>query len=131
MKKKIIALALGVLFAMPYMLRAEEVEIELTAVAQMGVISGDEPLDGPGQSGIEPPSPTDFRATRNGNNLSVTKQNGSIPSAQAIVTNASTGSIVVNQQFTNSLSQQMPASGVYVLRIQTANGALVGQFIVP
>ncbi len=131
MKTKVIALALGVLFAMPYALRAEEVEIELTAVIQMEMIPGDNPLDGPSQSGQDPTRPNDFRAVRNGNTLSVTKQNGSIPSAQAIVTNASTGNIVVNQQFTNSLSQQLPASGVYVLRLQTANGALVGQFIVP
>ncbi len=130
MKHKFLALALGLLLTMPYALHAEEEEIQLNAVIQMGFMPGDNPLDGSGEGGATPTRPTDFRASRNGNNLSVTKQNEAIPSAQAIVTNTATGSIVVNQQFTNSLSQQIP-SGVYALRIQTANGALVGQFIVP
>ena len=54
----------------------------------------------------------------------------SIPSAQATVVNAQTGSIVINQQFTTSLSEQIATQGVYVLHIETAGGALVGQFIV-
>ena len=53
-----------------------------------------------------------------------------VPSAQAIVVNASTGGIVLNQQFTNSLNEQIPNTGVYVLHIETEGGALVGQFIV-
>jgi len=130
MTKKFLVLALSALLAMPCILHAEEVEITLTPVIQMGFMPGDDPLDDPEQTPKDPPTPTDFRASRNGNNLSVSKQNNAIPSAQAIVTNTATGSIVVNQQFTNSMSQQLP-SGVYALRIQTAGGALVGQFIVP
>lgn len=50
--------------------------------------------------------------------------------AQAIVVNGSTGSVVVNQPFTTSITRQIPNAGVYILRIQTTNGALVGQFVV-
>lgn len=130
MKTKFIALVLGALLTMPCLLRAEEIEIQLMEIIPMGVIPGDNPLDNPEQSNPTPPRPTDFRATINGNALSVSRQNSSIPSAQATVVNASTGNIVVNQQFTNSLSTQIAAQGVYVLHIQTAGGALVGQFVV-
>lgn len=129
MKTKIIALALGVLLAMPCMLRAEEVEIQLMEVIGMGTISGDDPLDDPIQSPGDPPRPGDFRASRNGNSLSIQKLNSSIPSAHATVVKVSNGSIVLNQQFTESLSEQIPA-GTYVLHIQTDGGALVGQFII-
>jgi len=130
MKKSILALALGVLLAMPFALRAEEVEIPLMEVITMQPLPGDDPLDNPDQYPDEPTRPTDFRATINGNYLSITKRNGSIPSAQATVVNASTGGIVLNQQFTNSVSQQISNAGVYVLHIETAGGALVGQFMV-
>ncbi len=131
MKKVFIALALGTLLTMPCVLRAEEFVIQLFEVVSMIPLPGDNPLDDPSQSGQNPPSPTDFRATINGNALSVTILNEDIPSAQAIVVNASTGNIVVNSNFTESLQQQIPNAGVYVLNIQTANGALTGQFLVP
>ena len=130
MKTKIIALALGVLLAMPCMLRAEEVEIQLMEVIGMGTISGDDPLDDPIQSPGDPPRPGDFHAVHNGNTLSIIKRNSTIPSAHATVVKVSNGSIVLNQQFTESLSEQIPASGAYVLHIQTDGGALVGQFII-
>lgn len=130
MKTKILALALGVLFAMPCVLRADEVVIQLMEVIGMGTIPGEDPLDDPEQSVPEPPRPTDFRATITGNSLSVTNQSNSIPSAQAIVVNASNGGVVLNQQFTTSILHQVPNAGVYVLRIETAGGALVGQFVV-
>ncbi|MBR4563330.1 MAG: hypothetical protein IKO26_02635 [Paludibacteraceae bacterium] len=109
---------------------AEGVEIQLTEVIDMGTIPGDNPLDDPGHMGSTPTRPYNFRATINGNSLSVSKQETSIPSAQAIVVNASTGNVVLNQQFTSTLAHQITNSGIYVLRIQTANGALVGQFVV-
>lgn len=130
MKLKILALVMSVLFAMPCVLHAEEVEIQLMEVIQLGPLPGDDPFDNPSQEGDTPPRPNDFRATINGNGLSIIRQNSSIPSAQATVVNASTGSIVLNQQFTSSLSGQVTNSGVYVLHIQTAGGALVGQFVV-
>ena len=80
--------------------------------------------------GSTPPRPYSFRATIDGNYLSVTKQDEAIPSAQATVVNAMNGGIVLNQQFTNSVSQQISNAGVYVLHIETAGGALVGQFMV-
>lgn len=128
--RKIFILLLGMLFVMPCMLHAEEVEIQLMEVISMQPIGGDDPLDGSDKEPIEPTRPRSFRATIDGNALSIIKQDEAIPSAQATVVNASTGSIVVNQQFTTSLTEQISTSGVYVLHIQTANGALVGQFIV-
>ena len=130
MKRTFIALAVGALLAMPCVLHAEEIEIQLVEVIQMTPLPGVDPLDGAEQSGTNPTRPNDFRATINGNTLSVSKENEAIPSAQAIVVNAATGGVVVNQQFTNTLSEQIATQGVYVLHIETAGGALVGQFIV-
>jgi hypothetical protein len=130
MKKSFIALVLGALFTMPCVLHAEEVEIQLMEVIQMEPLPGDDPLDDPIQHPTTPTRPRSFRATINGNSLSVLKQDSAIPSAQATVVNAQTGSIVINQQFTNSLSEQISNLGIYVLHINTEGGALVGQFIV-
>lgn len=123
-------MALSLLLVMPCVLHAEETEIQLMEVVEMGTIEGDNPLDNPEQFPGEPPRPTDFRAMISCTGLSVFRQNNTIPSAQAIVVNASTGNVVLNQQFTSSLQHQIANSGVYVLRIQTVNGALVGQFVV-
>ena len=130
MKKSLLALAVGALLAMPCVLHAEENEIQLVEVIQMTPLPGYDPLDDPEQSEPTPTRPRDFRATINGNTLSVSKENEAIPSAQATVVNASTGGVVVNQQFTTTLSEQLSAQGVYALRIETAGGALVGQFVV-
>ena len=130
MRKCFLFVALSALLAMPCILRAEEIEIQLTEVIQMNPLPGDGPLDDSNQSDPNPTRPNDFRATINGNTLSIEKREAAIPSAQAIVVNAATGGIVVNQQFTNSLLEQISAQGVYALRIETAGGALVGQFVV-
>lgn len=130
MKTKFTALLLSIFLVMPCVLRAEEVEIQLMEVIGLSPLPGDDPLDDPIQSPPDPPRPRSFRATINGTSLSVLKQDEAIPSAQAIVVNASTGSVVVNEQFTTSLSEQISTSGSYVLRIETAGGALVGQFVV-
>ena len=131
MKHKMLALALGLLFTMPYVLRADEVEITLLEVVSMSPMPGDNPLDDEGHMGHVPPRPGDFRAVRDGNTLSIIKQNEDIPFAQAIVVRAANGNIVLNQQFTESLSEPIATSGMYVLRIETDGGALVGQFMVP
>ena len=125
-----IAMALSFLLTMPCVLRAEEIEIQLMEVVEMNILPGDNPLDDSNQSPKNPPRPTSFRATIDGTTLVVTKQESAIPSAQAIVANASTGSIVVNQPFTTSITQQIATPGVYALRIHTAGGDLIGQFIV-
>ena len=130
MKRTFIALAVGALLAMPCVLHAEEIEIQLVEVIQMTPLPGYDPLDDPEQSEPTPTRPRDFRATINGNTLSVSKENEAIPSAQATVVNAATGGVVVHQQFTTTLSEQISAQGVYALHIETAGGALVGQFIV-
>ena len=130
MKKCFLFVALSALLAMPCILRAEEVEIQLMEVIQMTPLPGVDPLDDSNQSDPNPTRPTDFRATINGNTLSIEKREEAIPSAQATVVNAATGGVVVNQQFTTTLSEQIATQGVYVLHIETAGGALVGQFIV-
>ena len=130
MKKCFLFVALSALLAMPCILRAEEVEIQLMEVIQMTPLPGVDPLDDSNQSDPNPTRPTDFRATINGNTLSIEKREEAIPSAQATVVNASTGGVVVNQQFTTTLSEQIATQGVYVLHIETDGGALVGQFIV-
>ena len=130
MKKSLLALAVGALLAMPCVLHTEEIEIQLVEVIQMTPLPGYDPLDDPEQSEPTPTRPRDFRATINGNTLSVSKENEAIPSAQATVVNAATGGVVVHQQFTTTLSEQISAQGVYVLHIETAGGALVGQFVV-
>ena len=130
MKKILAALVLGALLTMPSMLCAEEVEITLTEVIQMNPLPGDDPFDGNDHLEPTPTRPRDFRATINGNTLSIEKREAAIPSAQAIIVNAATGGVVVNEQFTNSLSRPIANAGVYVLRIETAGGDLVGQFVV-
>ena len=130
MRTKLLVLVLGALLTVPCVLFADEIEIQLMEVISMQPIGGDDPLDDPIQYPGVPTRPTDFRATINGNTLSVLKQDTAIPFAQATVVNAQTGSIVLNQQFTNSLSEQITNFGVYVLHINTAGGALVGQFVV-
>ena len=130
MRKCFLFVALSALLAMPCILRAQEVEIQLVEVIQMTPLPGEDPLDGNDHMIPTPTRPTDFRATINGNTLSIEKREEAIPSAQATVVNASTGGVVVNQQFTTTLSEQISAQGVYALRIETAGGALVGQFVV-
>ena len=130
MKRTFIALVLGALLTIPCALRAEEVEIQLMEVIQMTPLPGVDPLDGNDHMGDTPTRPREFRATINGNTLSIEKREEAIPSAQATVVNAATGGVVVHQQFTNTLSEQIATQGVYVLHIETAGGALVGQFVV-
>ena len=130
MKTKFTAFLLSILLAMPCGLCAEEIEIQLSEVIGMSVLPGDNPLDDPDQNPDVPTRPASFRATINGSTLSIQKLESAIPSAQAIVVNASTGNIVVNEQFTTSLLEQISNAGVYALRIETAGGALVGQFVV-
>ena len=130
MKRVFITLALGTLLTMPCVLRAEEFVIQLFEVVSMTPLPGDNPLDDSNQSPYVPPRPGDFRATINGRALSITKQEASISSAQAVVVNATTGNVVVNEVFTESMEEQIPNAGAYILNILTAGGALTGQFMV-
>ena len=123
-------MAVGALLAMPCVLHAEEIEIQLVEVIQMTPLPGDNPLDDPEQSEPTPTRPRDFRATINGNTLSIEKREAAIPSAQAIVVNAATGGLVLNQSMTDSMEETISNTGVYVLHIVTEGGALTGQFVV-
>ena len=120
MKTKFIALVLSLLIAMPCVLNAEEIEIQLMEVIGMTPLPGNEPLDDGEHMGSTPTRPNDFRATINDTSLSIQKLGNTILSAQATVVNTATGNIVVNQQFTSSLQSQIFNAGVYV----------VGQFVV-
>lgn len=130
MKTKLFTLILAAIISMPCALRAEEVVIQLMEVVPMGLLPGDDPLDGPDQSPSDPPRPTSFRATIDGHFLRVIKQNVSIPSAQVSVVSASNGGLVLNQLMTDSMEETIFNNGVYVLHIEMDGGALVGQFIV-
>ena len=130
MRKILLTSALMLLILMPCALRAEEMEIPLMEAVEMGILPGDNPLDDADHMGHVPTRPNNFRATINGNSLTVLKQEEAIPFAQAVVVNAATGSVVINRDFTSSLSEQIANAGVYVLRIATAGGDLVGQFVV-
>jgi hypothetical protein len=130
MKAKIITLVFAALLLKPYALRAEEVAIQLMEVVTMSPIPGDDPLDGPEQSGNNPTRPTSFRATIDGHFLRIIKQDSNIPSAQVSVVAASNGGMVLNQAMTDSMEETISNNGVYVLHIETDGGALVGQFIV-
>ncbi len=130
MRKLHFILALMVLVTQPILLHAEEIIIPLFEVVSMTPLPGENPLDSPEQSGDNPTRPGDFRATINARVLSVSKLNESIPSAQAVVVSASTGSVVVNEVFTESMEEQIPNTGAYVLNIVTATGSLTGNFIV-
>ena len=129
MKVKLLLCAFSLLFALPLFVRAEEVEIPLMVVLEMESIGGVGPMDN-SEKETAPPRPNGFRASINGNSLVIEKQDEAIPSAQATVVNASTGNVVLNQQFTESLQEQVASAGVYVLRIETPGGALTGRFIV-
>ena len=130
MKKSLLILAVSALLAMPCILRAEEVEIQLMEVIQMSPLPGDDPLDGNDHMEPNPTRPNDFRATINGNALTITTQNTDIQSAQAVVVDATTGGVVVNELFSTDLQEQIALSGTYILHIETDGGALVGQFVV-
>ena len=127
LKTKIWILALGMILAMPFVLFAEEqeVEIELIEVVGAGFIPGDNPLDGPGEIGTPPPQPTDFHATITGRTLAVTSNNAN--ATQVIVRNAA-GNVVVNTQFYGYTSQQLSASGAHSIEIYNGGMTLVGNF---
>lgn len=129
MKVRFLVCAFSLLFALPLFVHAEEVEIPLMVVLEMESIGGVGPMDNSEKETV-PPRPNGFRASINGNSLVIEKQDEAIPSAQATVVNASTGNVVLNQSFTDSLQEQVASAGVYVLRIETAGGALTGRFIV-
>lgn len=129
MRTRFFVYALILLFALPCSMHAEEVEILLMKVS-IEHIGGDGQLDVSDKETINPTEPTSFHATIDGRTLSITKQEPAIPSARARVVKATTGNVVLNQSFVDSLSEQISESGVYVLNIETDGGSLVGRFIV-
>ena len=127
MTKKILALALSLIIAMPFVVFAEEheEEIELIEVGGAGLLPGDDPFDGSGQSGIDPTHPNQFTATITGRLLAVNVANSN--NTQVIVRNAS-GNVVLNTQFVGYTSQQLNTTGAHSIEIHNGGLTLVGNF---
>ena len=126
MKKiKFLALALGLILAMPMFLTADEEEVEIQLVEVMGTLPGDDPFDGNDGIGSNPTRPTDFRATIAGRYLAVTSDNAN--ATQVIVRNAS-GNVVLNRQFVGFTAEQLGASGAHSIEIHNGGLTLVGNF---
>lgn len=127
MVKKFLILALSFIMTMPFVLFAEEqeVEIELIEVVGAGALPGDDPLGNPAQEDTNPPQPTDFYATITGRTLAVSVSNGN--NTQVIVRNGA-GNVVVNTQFVGFTSTQLAASGVHSIEIHNGGLTLVGNF---
>ena len=127
MTKKILALALGLILAMPLFVTADEpeVEIQLIEVVDAGMLPGDNPLDSPVEGGTTPPHPNQFYATIAGRLLAVNVDNTN--ATQVIVRNAA-GNVVVNTQFYGYTAQQLNASGAHTIEIHNGGMTLVGNF---
>ena len=130
MKKFYLLMAAILLMAMPFVLFAEEqeVEIELIEVVGAGVLPGDDPLDGNGEIGTNPTDPSQFYATITGRMLAINVSNSN--NTQVIVRNAA-GNVVVNTQFYGYTSHQLNASGAHSIEIHNGGMTLVGQFQAP
>lgn len=128
--KKICLLLAGLLCLGTPAMYADElgVEIPLVEIVSMNNLPGDVlPMDSPGQSGQTPTHPNDFHAYLAGNTLTITSL--AATSSMARVINATNGNQVINTTFGAYTTHQLPI-GIYALRISTAAGDLVGQFIV-
>ena len=126
MKKiKFLALALGMILAMPMFLTADEEEVEIHLMEVMGSLPGDNPFDNSEQSGGTPVDPNQFRATIAGRFLAVTSDNAN--ATQVIVRNAS-GNVVLNRQFVGFTAEQLSASGAHSIEIHNGGLTLVGNF---
>ena len=125
LKTKIWILALGMIIAMPFVLFAEEQEVEIELIEVVGVLPGDNPTGNPMDHGNDPTQPTDFHATITGRTLAVTSNNAN--ATQVIVRNAA-GNVVVNTQFYGYTSQQLNASGAHSIEIYNGGLTLVGNF---
>ena len=141
MRPIIPAFILSVLLLMPCMLYADEVEIVLTEVVYNNTDTTSSPTfstcspdnlssgDGSHKTGNTPPCKTCFRATINNNILSVSLQEW-IPSAARIIVANVSGRVVLSQQLIDLKVEKLLSTGVYILRIETDGGALVGHFVV-
>ena len=126
-KKKLLAMALGLLLTMPCFLFAEEQEVEIQLIEVVGasIVPGDEPFDGNGESGNNPTHPNQFHVTISGRILHVYVFNTN--DTQLIIRNAS-GSEVVNAQFVGSAMFIMPTSGSHTLEIHNGGHTFIGNF---
>ena len=129
MKKiKFLALALGLILAMPFVMVADDHEevIELIVVGgSTGLMPGDDPFDGSGSIGINPTDPSQFYATITGRTLAVSVDNAN--NTHVIVRNGA-GNVVVNTQFVGFTSTQLAASGAHSIEIHNGGLTLVGNF---
>ena len=124
-KKKLLALALGLILAMPMFLTADDGEVEIQLFEVIGSLPGDDPFDSSGTIGGNPTTPTQFRATITGRTLAVNVDNAN--NTQVIVRNAS-GTVVLNSQFYGFTAEQLAATGAHTIEIRNGGLTLVGNF---
>ena len=127
MKTKFLYLMLAMIIATTIVFADEldqEVEIQLIEVVGVGIIGGDEPLDGPGEAGNNPTDPNQFHATITGHTLSVTVFN--THTTYMLVRNVS-GSIILSRQFVGHTTEQLP-SGSYSLELISIGVSYLGDF---
>lgn len=113
------------MLAIPSINAQVAVEIQLTPIYGLDVLPGDNPFDGPVQSGDNPTHPNEFTATLEGNILTVL--NESVDMAILVVTDLLSEVVVENSRFTDEESIVLP-TGEYQLEIITPTFILEGLF---
>lgn len=128
MSNKVIALIMCLLLSAPCILHAEEIEINLFKVEKLESIQHNKSFGDSARLFSNSILPSDFLAVIDGSTLTITKQNASILKAKALIVDATTGNMIINQGFSTTFSSQVQTSGSFWLTIQTNSGTLVGLF---
>ena len=85
------------------------------------------PLDDPEDDGRgKRPNPTQFRASINGNSLSVGAYT-EVPAYVEVIDQA-TGEVVVEEEFLDETETTIHQSGLYVVQIYSGNTVMTGEF---
>lgn len=131
MRKKILFVVLLLLAINHVYLGATEHVVMLKLVSFELIIDVN-PLDDVGRDNKVGPNvdPNSFRVVVSGKDLSITKQDDAVVSADVVVLKSTTGEVVVNEAITDDIVRQIPSNGNYTISIQTSNAALVGHFVV-
>ena len=108
--------------------RADEVEIPLFELTQSGSLSGNEPMDEPGQGDV-PPITEHFHARLIDRTLVITSE--TTDTSHLLVRNIRNGETVTSRYFVTNTTEPNMAHGMYVLRIQNGDSIFTGRFLVP
>lgn len=108
--------------------RADEVEIPLFELTQSGSLSGNEPMDEPGND-ENPPNINLFHASLIDRTLVITSE--TTDTSHLLVRNIRNGETVTSRYFVTNTSEPNMAHGMYVLRIQNGDSIFTGRFLVP